>query len=323
MQLQGSKRFMLFTGSANPALAEEVTDLLGVELGAVHRSVFPNGEIYVRYEESVRGADCFVMQSHCQPLSHNIMEHLVMLDALERASAKRLTAVIPFLGYSRQDRKSLPREPISARLMCDLFVAAGADRLVSMDLHSQQVQGFVSKPYDHLTAKPVFNQYLQQNVDGPMVIVSPDSGRVKEASKYARSNDADVAFIHKRRSVVKHGVVAALQVVGDVEGKHAIIVDDMIDTAGTVAAAAELLMERGAVSVRAMATHGVLSSPAADRIRTAPIEEVVVTNTLPVPDEAADLPNLTVLSIASILADALKAIFTDDSVSEIFMGENA
>jgi len=152
MQLQGSKRFMLFTGSANPALAEEVAGLLGVELGGVHRSVFPNGEIYVRYEESVRGADCFVMQSHCQPLSFNIMEQLVMLDALERASAKRLTAVIPFLGYSRQDRKSLPREPISARLMCDLFVASGADRLVSMDLHSQQVQGFVSKPYDHLTA---------------------------------------------------------------------------------------------------------------------------------------------------------------------------
>jgi len=169
----------------------------------------------------------------------------------------------------------------------------------------------------------VFNKYLQENVKGPMVIVSPDTGRVKEASKYARASDADVAFIHKRRSVVEHGVVAALQVVGDVEGKHAIIVDDMIDTAGTVAAAAELLMERGAMSVRAMATHGVLSSPAADRLRTAPIDEVVITNTLPLPDEAKDLPNLTVLSIARILADALKAIFTDDSVSEIFMGENA
>jgi ribose-phosphate pyrophosphokinase len=245
-----------------------------------------------------------------------------MLDALERASAKRLTAVIPFLAYARQDRKSLPREPITARMMCDLFVAAGADRLVSMDLHSQQIQGFVGKPYDHLTALPVFNEYLGR-IGGPVVIVSPDTGRVKEASKYARAHDADVAFIHKRRSVSEHGVVAALQVVGDVDGKHAIIVDDIIDTAGTVVAAAELLKERGAVSVRAMATHGVLSNPAADRIKNAPIEEVVITNTLPVPDEAVDLPNLTVLSIASILAEALKAIFTDDSVSELFMGENA
>jgi ribose-phosphate pyrophosphokinase len=323
MQLSGSKRFMLFTGSANPALGQRVADLLGVELGESQRSTFPNGEIYCRFSESVRGADCFVIQSHCPPLNHNIMEQLVMLDALERASAKRLTAVIPFLAYARQDRKSLPREPITARLMCDLFVAAGADRLVSMDLHSQQIQGFVAKPYDHLTALPVFNDYLQENLEGPLVIVSPDTGRVKEASKYARANDAGVAFIHKRRSVSKHGVVAALQVVGDVEGKHAVIVDDIIDTAGTVVAAAELLKERGATSVRAMATHGVLSAPAADRIKNAPIEEVVITDTLPVPEEAAALTNLRVLSIASILAEALKAIFTDDSVSQLFMGENA
>jgi ribose-phosphate pyrophosphokinase len=192
-----------------------------------------------------------------------------------------------------------------------------------MDLHSQQIQGFVAKPYDHLTALPVFNDYLKERTDGPLVIVSPDTGRVKEASKYARANDAGVAFIHKRRSVSKHGVVAALQVVGDVEGKHAVIVDDIIDTAGTVVAAAELLKERGATSVRAMATHGVLSNPAADRIKNAPIEEVVITDTLPVPEEAAGLDNLRVLSIASILADALKAIFTDDSVSQLFMGENA
>jgi ribose-phosphate pyrophosphokinase len=323
MQLQGSKRFMLFTGSANPALADEVATLLGVELGQADREVFPNGEIYVRFSESVRGADCFVIQSHCPPLNHHIMEQLVMLDALERASAKRLTAVIPFLAYARQDRKSRPREPITARLVSDLFVTAGADRLVSMDLHSQQIQGFVTKPYDHLTALPVFIDHLRSHVEGPTVVVSPDTGRVKEASKYARATESDVAFIHKRRSVSKHGVVAALQVVGDVEGKHAIIVDDIIDTAGTVVAAAELLKERGALSVRAIATHGVLSSPAAERIRNAPIEEIVITNTLPVPADAADLPNLTVLSIASILADALKAIFTDDSVSEIFMGENA
>jgi ribose-phosphate pyrophosphokinase len=323
MQLQGSKRFMLFTGSANPSLAGEVARLLGVELGEVQRSVFPNGEIYCRFSESVRGADCFVIQSHCPPLNHNIMEQLVMIDALERASAKRITAVIPFLAYARQDRKSLPREPITARLMCDLFVAAGADRLVSMDLHSQQIQGFVTKPYDHLTALPVFIDYLAREVESPTVVVSPDTGRVKEASKYARAIDADVAFIHKRRSVSTHGVVAALQVVGEVEGKHAVIVDDIIDTAGTVVSAAELLKERGALSVRAMATHGVLSPPAADRIIAAPIEEVVITNTLPLPEEAERIPNLTVLSIASILADALKAIFTDDSVSQLFLGENA
>jgi len=323
MQLQGSKRFMLFTGSANPALAEEVADLLSVELGQADRRVFPNGEIYVRYTESVRGADAFVIQSHCPPLNHHIMEQLVMIDALERASAKRITAVIPFLAYARQDRKSRPREPITARLVSDLFVTAGADRLVSMDLHSQQIQGFVTKPYDHLTALPVFIEYLKAHVNGPTVVVSPDTGRVKEASKYARAIDADVAFIHKRRSVAEHGVVAALQVVGDVQGKHAVIVDDIVDTAGTVVAAAELLKERDALSVRVLATHGVLSGPAAERLRGAPIEELVITNTLPLPEAAADLPNLEVLSIASILAAALKAIFTDDSVSEIFMGENA
>ncbi len=323
MQLQGSKRFVLFSGSANPPLAQEVADLLGVELGKADRRVFPNGEIYVRYPESVRGADAFVIQSHCRPLNHHIMEQLVMIDALERASAKRITAVIPFLAYARQDRKSRPREPITARLVSDLFVTAGADRLVSMDLHSQQIQGFVSKPYDHLTALPAFIEYLQTHVEGPTVIVSPDTGRVKDASKYARAVDAGVAFIHKRRSVAEHGVVAALQVVGDVEGRHAVIVDDIIDTAGTVVAAAELLKERGALSVRAMATHGVLSNPAAERLRNGPIEEIVISNTLPVPPEASDLEKLTVLSIAAILAAALKAIFTDDSVSEIFMGENA
>jgi len=323
MQLQGSKRFVLFSGSANPPLAQEVADLLGVEMGKADRQVFPNGEIYVRYPESVRGADAFVIQSHCPPLNHHIMEQLVMIDALERASAKRITAVIPFLAYARQDRKSRPREPITARLVSDLFVTAGADRLVSMDLHSQQIQGFVSKPYDHLTALPVFIEYLRNIVEGPTVIVSPDTGRVKDASKYARAIDAGVAFIHKRRSVAEHGVVAALQVVGDVEGRHAVIVDDIIDTAGTVVAAAELLKEKGALSVRAMATHGVLSNPAAERLRNGPIEEVVISNTLPVPPDAADLTNITVLSIASILAAALKAIFTDDSVSEIFMGENA
>ncbi len=323
MRLAGSKRLMLFTGSANPALADEVAELIGVELGRVERSVFANGEIYVRFEESVRGADCFVIQSHTEPINFHIMEQLIMLDALERASAKRITAVVPFFGYARQDKKGMPREPITARLMSDLLVASGADRIVSVDLHSSQIQGFIRKPFDHLTALPAYRDYLQDASLKPLVIVSPDTGRVKVASRYARRLDADVAFVHKRRPVDVHNEVAALQIVGDVAGKHAVIVDDMIDTAGTVTAAAELLKQMGAASVRAMATHGVLSPPAADRIKNAPLEEVVITNTLPLHDDAAALPNLRVISIAPLVADALKAIFMDDSVSRIFLGQNA
>lgn len=322
MELAGRKRMMLFSGSANPELAGEVAELLGIELGGVERSEFANGEIYVRYTESVRGADCFVLQSHSKPVNFHIMEQLIMLDALERASAKRITAVVPFYGYARQDKKGRPREPISARLMGDLLLAAGADRIVSVDLHTGQIQGFTHKPFDHLTALPVFLEYLSRELEGPLVMVSPDTGRVRMASRYARHLDADVAFVHKRRRVDVHNQVAALQVVGDVRGKNAVIVDDMIDTAGTLVAAAELLKEAGAISVRAVATHGVLSAPAVDRIRKAPLEEVVITSTLPVPPEARGLSNLRVLSIAPLLADALKAIFADDSVSSIFMGEN-
>jgi len=322
MELAGKKRMMLFTGSANPALADEVAGLLGISLGGVERDVFANGEIYVRYTESVRGADCFVLQSHSHPINFHIMEQLIMIDALQRASAKRITAVVPFFGYARQDKKALPREPISARLMSELFLASGVDRIVAVDLHTGQIQGFTTKPFDHLTALPIFKEYLSGSVDGPLVVVSPDTGRVRLASRYARALDADVAFVHKRRRADVHNQVAALQIVGDVEGKNAVIVDDMIDTGGTIVAAAELLRHKGALSVRAMATHGVLSPPAADRIKNSPLEEVVLTNTLPVPEEAIDLPNLKVLSIAPILSDALKAIFTDDSVSSIFMGEN-
>ena len=323
MELAGRKRMMLFSGTANPELAERVAQLLGIELGGVELSEFAGGEIYARYTESVRGADCFVIQSHSNPINYHIMQQMIMLDALERASAKRITAVVPFFGYARQDKKSMPREPITARLMGDLLLAAGADRIVSVDLHSGQIQGFTRKPFDSLTALPVFLEYITETLEGPLVMVSPDTGRVRVASRYARNLDADVAFIHKRRRVDVHHEVAALQVVGDVAGRHAVIVDDMIDTAGTVVAAAELLQEAGALSVRALATHGVLSDPAADRIKNAPFEEVVITDTLPVPAAAADLPNLRVLSIAPILADTLKAIFTDDSVSSIFMGENA
>ena len=321
MEARNQKRFMLFSGSANPPLAQEVADLLGVELGGVERKTFANGEISIRFTESVRGADCFVLQSHSNPINLHIMEQLIMIDALQRASAKRITAVVPFYGYARQDKKGMPREPITARLMADLFITAGSDRLVSVDLHSTQIQGFSTKPFDSLTALPIFIAYLGQ-VEGPLTVVSPDSGRVKLAARYARHLDAEVAFVHKRRRVDVANKVSALQVVGDVEGRHCVIVDDMIDTAGTMVSATELLREGGALSVRALATHAVLSPPAAERIRDSGLSEVVVTNTLPVPPDAAKLPNLKVLSIAPLLASTLKAIFMDDSVSEIFMGEN-
>lgn len=323
MEIVGRKRLMLFSGSANQALAEEVADLMGVRLGALQRSVFANGEIYVRPTESVRGADCFVMQSHSHPINFHIMEQLITIDALHRASAKRITAVMPYYGYSRSDKKSAPREAISARMVGDLFLAAGADRLVSVDLHTGQIQGFVSKPFDHLTALPIFVEYLQDVLEGPTTVVSPDAGGVKRAEKYARHLDAYVAFVHKRRESDQPNVSAALTVIGKVEGRHAIIVDDMIDTAGTVANAAELLRTKGAESVRVVATHGVLSPPAIDRLKNAPIEKVVITNSLPIPAEAEGFDKLEVLSVAPIVSEALQAIFIDSSVSEIFLGENA
>jgi ribose-phosphate pyrophosphokinase len=322
MEAKNRKRLMLFTGSANPELAQEVADLLGVELGNVSRKVFANGEISISFQESVRGADCFVLQSHSDPINFHIMEQFIMMDALERASAKRITAVVPFYGYSRQDKKGRPREPITARLMGDLLLASGADRIVSVDLHSSQIQGFTRKPFDHITALPTFLDYIRENVGRPLTILSPDTGRVKIASRYARRLDAEVAFVHKRRSVTEANQVAALQIVGDVADRHVIMVDDMIDTAGTVASAADLLQEAGALSVRVMATHGIFSDPAVDRLKNAPIDEVVVTNTLPVPDDMRQLDKLTILSIAPMVADTLMAIFKDKSVSSIFMGEN-
>ena len=322
MEISSRKRLMIFSGSANEGLAREVANILGTGLGGVERGVFANGEIYIRYTESARGADCFVVQSHTAPINFHIMEQLIMIDALKRASAQRVTAVVPFYGYARQDKKGRPREPITARLVGDLFKAAGADRIVSVDLHTGQIQGFVDAPFDHLTALPVFVDYLKQSVEAPVTVVSPDTGRVKLASKYARHLDATPAFVHKRRQTDERNKVAALEIVGEVTDRHCIVVDDMIDTAGTAVAAAELLMARGALSTRLVATHGVLSEPAVDRLKNAPIQEVVISNTLPVPDEATDLDKLTVLSIGKLLAGAVNAIFTDASVSEIFAGEN-
>ena len=323
MDIVSRSRLMLFTGRANPELAVEVSDLLGAPLGKLEHSTFANGELYVRPAQSVRGADCFVLQSHCDPINDNIMEQLITIDALRRASARRITAVMPFYGYSRQDKKVLPREPISARLMGDLFMTAGADRLVSVDLHSGQLQGFITKPFDHLTALPIITDYLRDRISGPTAIISPDAGGVKRAEKYARRLDASVAFVYKRREAERHNVSAALDISGDVAGKHAVIVDDMIDTAGTVANAAEMVRDMGATSVRIAATHAIFSGPALDRIKNAPIDEVIVTNTLPVSEDVTGLETVKVLSIAPIVAEALQAIFMDSSVSEIFLGDNA
>src|SRR5690554_759780 len=323
MDIVSRSRLMLFTGRANPGLATEVAELLGAPLGKLEQSTFANGEIYVRPTQSVRGADCFVLQSHCEPINDHIMEQLITIDALRRASARRITAVMPFYGYSRQDKKVLPREPISARLMGDLFMTAGADRLVSVDLHSGQLQGFVTKPFDHLTALPIITDYLRERISGPVTIISPDAGGVKRAEKYARRLDASVAVVYKRREAELHNVSAALDITGDVEGKHAVIVDDMIDTAGTVVNAAELVRAKGAQSVRIAATHAIFSGNAIDRIKNAPVDEVIVTNTLPVSDDVANLDTIQVLSIAPIVAEALQAIFMESSVSEIFLGDNA
>ncbi|MGH8952870.1 MAG: ribose-phosphate diphosphokinase [Acidimicrobiia bacterium] len=314
---------MLFTGGANIPLAEEVAEALGVALGDLERSRFANGEIYVRPAESVRGADCYVMQSHCEPINDNIMEQLLTIDALNRASARRITAVMPFFGYGRQDKKVRPREPISARLVGDLFMSAGADRLVSVDLHTGQLQGFIHRPFDSLTALPIITEYLAERLDGPTTVVSPDAGGVKRAERYARFLDGDVAVVYKRRDPEHHNVSEALEMAGTVAGRHAIIVDDIIDTAGTVTNAAELVREQGAASVRIAATHGVFSDPALDLLKNSPVEEVIVTNTLPVAPEVLELDKVQVLSIAPILAETLQAIFMDSSVSEIFLGENA
>ncbi len=323
MEIVSRKRMMVFSGGANEPLAQEVTDELGTKLGRIERSKFANGEIYVRPVDSVRGADCFVIQSHSHPINDHIMEQLITIDALKRASARRITAVVPFFGYSRQDKKVLPREPITARLVADLFMQAGADRLVSVDLHTGQLQGFIDKSWDHLTALPIITDYLQQSLSGDVTVLSPDSGGVKRAERYARRLDASVAFIYKRRDPLSHNEASALSMSGEVRDRHVVIVDDMIDTASTVCSAAELVKGAGALSVRIAATHGIFSDPAVDRIKNAPIEEVIVTNTLPVDPDIQALDMVRVLSISPILAETLQAIFMDSSVSEIFLGDNA
>jgi ribose-phosphate pyrophosphokinase len=327
MEVVTKKRMMIFSGSAYPQLAREVADHLGMRLGDVKLSQFANGELYARFTESVRGADVFVMQSHVSipgGLSVNdyIIEQCIMLDALKRASAKRTVAVIPYYGYSRSDKKALSREAIAARMIADMYESVGVDRIMSVDLHTGQIQGFYHDPFDALTALPLLVQWVDQNTepDG-RVIVSPDAGRVRLTEKFAGHLGAPIAILHKRRDPSQHNVAASLDVVGDVKGKTAILVDDMIDTAGTIVGAADMLKQRGAERVIAVATHPLFSGPAADRLDGSVIEKVVVTNTIPIPEQRR-FGKLVVLSIAPILASALRAVFEDQSVSEIFQGEN-
>ena len=318
------KRMMLFSGTAHPSLAEEISAHLGVELSPGKISRFSSGEIYFRADDSVRGCDVFVIQPHAEPVNEAIWEQLVVIDALKRASAKRITAVVPYYGYSRQDKKALAREPVSAKLVADCISAAGADRVVSVDLHSGQIQGFFDFPFDHLTALPLLAAYLveERGIRGEdLAIVAPDAGRVKVAERLGQQLDADLAFIYKRRSRREAHRIEEMVVEGDVQGRVCVLIDDMIDTGGTIVEGARALEREGAREIYAAATHPILSGKAVQSLEEAPLTEIVVTNTLPVPEEK-QIPKLKILSIAPIIAAAVQAVFEDTSVSEIFHGEN-
>jgi ribose-phosphate pyrophosphokinase len=321
MSATPKKNLMLFSGRCHPELAEEVAKHLDVSITPQAAYTFANGEIFVRFEESVRGCDAFVLQSHGTPINDAIMEQLIMVDALKRASAKRITVVMPFWGYSRQDKKHRGREPISARLIADMFQTAGADRIMTVDLHTSQIQGFFDGPVDHLFALPVLAEHIRQTYsDLELAVVSPDSGRVRLAERWAEAlGGTPLAFIHKTRDPRKPNEAVANRVVGDVEGRLCVVIDDMIDTGGTVAAAVRALREAGAADVVVAATHGVLSGPATERLSTCGAREVIFTNTLPIPDEKR-FPGMTVLSIAPLLAQAVHAVFDDGSVTSLFDG---
>ncbi|MGB7983505.1 MAG: ribose-phosphate diphosphokinase [Candidatus Nanopelagicales bacterium] len=310
------KQLMLFSGRSHPALAEAVAEELGIDLTPTTAYDFANGEIFVRFKESVRGADAFVLQAHTAPINQWIMEQLIMVDALKRASAKRITVVVPFYGYARQDKKHRGREPISARLVADLFKCAGADRMISVDLHTAQIQGFFDGPVDHLFALPLLAEHVKSKLEGqPITVVSPDAGRVRVAERWTDVLGAPLAIIHKRRDPDVPNAVKVFEVVGEVAGRVCVVVDDMIDTGGTIATAAATLMEQGALDVIVAATHGILSDPATQRLADAPVSEVIVTDTLPI---TATLDKLTVLPIAPLLATAIHEVFTDGSVTRLF-----
>jgi len=313
---------MLFCGRAFPELGQEIGNYLGIQPTPTTLFDFANGEIFVRFLESVRGCDAFVLQSHTSPINQWIMEHLIMVDALKRASAKRITVVTPFFGYARQDKKSRGREPISARLMADLFLTAGADRLMAVDLHTAQIQGFFDGPVDHLFALPILASYLEGKLDlSEVTVVAPDAGRVRVCERWTDRLGCPLAIIHKRRDPDVANQVKVLEVVGKVRGRTCILVDDMIDTGATIANAAEILFAQGAAQVIVTATHGVLSGNAVDLLKNSAISEVIVTNTLPIqPDKQFD--KLTVLSIAPLIARAITEVFSQGSVTSLFDGQS-
>ena len=313
-----NKHLVICSGRAYPELAEQIAAELGVELVPSRQVTYANSEIYVQFQESVRGCDAFVIQSHSAPVNEAMMEQLIMIDALKRASAQRITVVSPFYPYARQDKKHLGREPISARLMADLYQAAGADRIMSVDLHAAQIQGFFDGPGDHLWALPVLADYVVSKYDNSdMVVVSPDAGRVRLADMWTDKIGCQLAIIHKRRDPSKANETTTHEVVGEVEGKTCLLVDDMVDTAGTMCQAALALKKHGAKRVIAAATHPILSDPAAERINNSPIEELIVTNTLKIRDDI-DIPAMTLLSIAPLIAKAIQEVFEDGSVTSLF-----
>lgn len=328
LELVAKRKLQLLSGRSHEGLAGDIAAHLDLELGEPNLVDFANGEVRPRFGDSVRGTDVFIIQSHCRTpgrsVNDSLLEQWIMIDTAKRASAKRITAVCPYYGYSRQDRKSKGREPITARLVADFFTTAGADRIITVDLHSGQIQGFFDGPVDHLTAVPLLTEYLRSHApSGDFVMVAPDTGRTKVAEQAARhaGDEVDVASVYKRRPKDAVNQVEALDVMGEVEGRMCVLIDDMVDTAGTICAAAELLIKRGATEVWAMCTHGVLSGPAVDRLKNSPISKVVITDTLPLPPEK-QIDKIEVVSVAPIFADAIDAVFRDQSVSDIFGGEN-
>ena len=320
IKTSGDKRLVLVSGRAHPQLAIDIATELGSEILHTDARTFANGELYARFDESVRGSDAFVIQSHTAPINEWLMEQLIMVDALKRASAKRITVVAPFYPYSRQDKKGRGREPISARLVADLFKVAGADRIMSIDLHAAQIQGFFDGPVDHLFAMPVLLEHFREKLDpATLTIVSPDMGRVRVADIWSDRLGVPLAIIHKRRDPLVPNRVSVHEIVGQVEGRVCLLVDDMIDTGRTIALAAEALRAAGAIGVVVAATHAVFSDPAVDMLQNPAISAVVVTDTLPIPEEKR-FPTLTILPIAPLLARAIHEVFDEGSVTSMFDG---
>lgn len=307
---------IVFSGSSNPKLAKAICGYLNLEPGKAEISCFPDGEKQIRLESDVRGRDVYIIQSTCKPVDENLVELLVFLDCVRRASAARITAVIPYFGYARQDRKDAGRVPITAKLMANIITSAGADRVLSLDMHAKQLQGFFDIPVDHLTAEPVLVQYLKQKRISDLTVVSPDVGNMKMASCYASALNAELAIIHKRRLTGQE--VLCEEIIGSVEGRNVIMVDDMISTAGTVTSAAKLVKERGAKKIVVGATHGVFAEPAIERLTQAPIDEVFVTDTIPMKEAVGNMKNLKVLSVASLIGEAMRRIHSNESISTMF-----